>query len=78
MLFPKTQKMLQNLDRHLKAPQSFKNVSLFILFSRIIINIIILKQLVASGDVISANSLVDYSPIVKYYMATISTPMILF
>ena len=37
----------------------------FILFSRIIINIIILKQLVASGDVISENSLGDYSPIVK-------------
>ena len=37
------------LDRHLKAPKSFKNVSLFILFSRIIINEIILKQVVASG-----------------------------
>ena len=39
------------LDRHLKAPRYFKNMSLVVLFSRIIINVIILKQLVASGDV---------------------------
>ena len=29
MLFLKTEKMLQNLERHFKAPQSFRNVSLF-------------------------------------------------
>ena len=38
------------LDRHLKAPKSFKTFSIFILFSRIIIIVIILIQLVPSGD----------------------------
>ena len=39
------------LDRHLKAPKSFKNMFIFNSFSGIIINVIILRQLVASGDI---------------------------